>query len=105
MASLAATLLCYYDEEKCFVMLVRMWQLRGLERLYQPGFGYLMAALRDLEKHWLAGKDVARKLVRQQPPLTHLSPASGLESGGLTTNPRPSMNSTSTPRPTGLAGT
>jgi len=63
MASLAATLLCYYDEEKCFVMLVRMWQLRGLEQLYQPGFGCLMKALKDFEKHWLDGKEISRKLV------------------------------------------
>ncbi|KAG7105241.1 TBC domain-containing protein like [Verticillium longisporum] len=62
MASLAATLLCYFDEEKCFVMLVRMWQLRGLEALYQPGFEGLMGALREFETQWLGGKDVARKL-------------------------------------------
>ncbi|KAM3472661.1 hypothetical protein MY5147_005173 [Beauveria neobassiana] len=61
MASLAATLLCYFDEEKTFVMLVRMWQLRGLERLYQPGFEGLMAALREFETTWLH-KDVARKM-------------------------------------------
>ncbi|OAQ96108.1 hypothetical protein LLEC1_06336, partial [Akanthomyces lecanii] len=61
MASLAATLLCYFDEEKCFVMLVRMWQLRGLERLYQPGFDGLMAALREFETTWLH-KDVAHKM-------------------------------------------
>ncbi|KAM3512897.1 hypothetical protein MY11210_003453 [Beauveria gryllotalpidicola] len=61
MASLAATLLCYFDEEKSFVMLVRMWQLRGLERLYQPGFEGLMAALREFETTWLH-KDVARKM-------------------------------------------
>ncbi|KAK2041163.1 TBC domain-containing protein [Colletotrichum somersetense] len=62
MASLAATLLCYFDEEKCFVMLVRMWQLRGLEKLYSPGFDGLMAALNDLQTKWLDGKDVAKKL-------------------------------------------
>ncbi|KAL9949778.1 hypothetical protein ACHAO5_000442 [Verticillium nonalfalfae] len=62
MASLAATLLCYFDEEKCFVMLVRMWQLRGLEALYQPGFEGLMGALREFETQWLGGKDVAGKL-------------------------------------------
>ncbi|KAM0276066.1 hypothetical protein ACHAQH_007120 [Verticillium albo-atrum] len=62
MASLAATLLCYFDEEKCFVMLVRMWQLRGLEALYQPGFEGLMGALKEFETQWLGGKDVARKL-------------------------------------------
>lgn len=62
MASLAATLLCYYDEERCFVMMVRLWKYRGLERLYQPGFDGLMAALHDFEKSWLAGKDVAKKL-------------------------------------------
>ncbi|WYZ37447.1 hypothetical protein EsH8_II_000953 [Colletotrichum jinshuiense] len=63
MASLAATLLCYFDEEKCFVMLVRMWQLRGLEKLYSPGFDGLMAALNDLQTKWLDGKDVAKKLI------------------------------------------
>lgn len=67
MASLAATLLCYFDEEKTFVMLVRMWRYRGLERLYQPGFEGLMTALGDFEKHWLQGKEVARKLVRLLP--------------------------------------
>lgn len=61
MASLAATLLCYFDEEKCFVMLVRMWQVRGLERLYQPGFEGLMLALREFETKWL-NADVAERL-------------------------------------------
>lgn len=63
MASLAATLLCYFDEERAFVMLVRLWRYRGLERLYRPGFAGLMAALDDFEKRWLAEKDVASKLV------------------------------------------
>ena len=62
MASLAATLLCYFDEERAFVMMVRMFRLRGLERLYQPGFSGLMAALADFEKNWLEGNDIARKL-------------------------------------------
>lgn len=62
MASLAATLLCYFDEEKCFVMLVRMWQLRGLARLYRPGFEELMAAMSDFSTNWL-NKEVASKLV------------------------------------------
>jgi hypothetical protein len=62
MASLATTLLNYYDEERCFIMLVRLWQLRGLNHLYQPGFEELMVALKDFEDHWLAGKDVAKSL-------------------------------------------
>ncbi|KAF2802091.1 RabGAP/TBC, partial [Mytilinidion resinicola] len=62
MAALTATLLCYYDEEKAFVMLVRLWQLRGLERLYESGFDGLMEALDDFEKNWLNGGDVAKKL-------------------------------------------
>jgi hypothetical protein len=62
MASLAATLLCYFDEEKCFVMLVRMWQLRGLDNLYKPGFEGLLAALKDFDGNWL-NKDVSEKLV------------------------------------------
>jgi hypothetical protein len=62
MASLAATLLCYYDEEKCFVMLVRMWKLRGLDKLYAPGFGGLMAALDEFQKQWMNGHEVSNKL-------------------------------------------
>lgn len=62
MASLAATLLCYFDEEKCFVMLVRLWQLRGLDRLYRPGFEGLMKALQEFNETWL-NKDVAKRLV------------------------------------------
>lgn len=63
MASLAATLLCYYDEETAFVMLVRMFELRGLEKLYQAGFGGLMAALEEFESGWIKGGSVSRKLV------------------------------------------
>ena len=63
MASLVATLLCYYEEETAFVMLVRLWQLRGLDRLYQSGFEGLMEALDEFEKKWLGGGDVAARLV------------------------------------------
>lgn len=63
MAALAATFLCYYDEEQAFVMMVRMWQLRGLDRLYSIGFGGLMECLEEFEKDWLRGGDVAKKLV------------------------------------------
>lgn len=63
MASLVATLLCYYEEETAFVMLVRLWQLRGLDRLYQSGFDGLMEALDEFEKKWLAGGEVATRLV------------------------------------------
>lgn len=65
MASLAATLLSYYDEERCFVMLVRLWELRGLNRLYQPGFAELMEALNDFEKYWLADKAVVAKSLQE----------------------------------------
>lgn len=63
MAALAATLLSYFDEEHAFIMLVRLWQLRGLDRLYRSGFAGLMEALDDFEKDWLAGGEVAGKLV------------------------------------------
>ncbi|KAL8775512.1 MAG: hypothetical protein Q9209_000008 [Squamulea sp. 1 TL-2023] len=62
MAALAATLLCYFDEEMAFVMLVRLWQLRGLDRLYQSEFQGLMQALEEFEKGWLADGEVAQKL-------------------------------------------
>jgi hypothetical protein len=67
MASLAATLLCYFEEEKCFVMMVRMWELRGLDRLYRHGFEGLMTGLQEFETFWL-NKDVAKKLVRSRRP-------------------------------------
>ena len=62
MASLAATLLCYYDEGRAFVMMVRLWQLRGLEQLFQSGFEGLMTALNEFEKDWLGGGEVAQQL-------------------------------------------
>jgi hypothetical protein len=68
MAALAATLLCYYDEEGAFVMMVRLWQLRGLQRLYESGFEGLMDALNEFEKEWLGEGDVAKKLVRSSIP-------------------------------------
>lgn len=63
MAALAATFLCYFDEEMTFVMMVRVWQLRGLERLYQSGFEGLMQALDEFEKTWIGKGEVASKLV------------------------------------------
>lgn len=65
MAALAATLLAYYEEERAFVMLVRMWDLRGLDKLYKSGFGGLMNALDDFEKHWLGEGELGNKLVSQ----------------------------------------
>jgi hypothetical protein len=63
MAALAATLLCYYEEDRAFVMLVRLWLHRGLERLYESGFAGLLDALEDFEKNWLRGGEIAKKLV------------------------------------------
>lgn len=65
MAALAATLLCYYEEDRAFVMLVRLWMLRGLERLYEAGFAGLLDALNDFEVNWLRDGDVAKQLVSQ----------------------------------------
>ncbi|KAI1135268.1 rab-GTPase-TBC domain-containing protein [Hypoxylon sp. FL0543] len=62
MAPLAATLLSYFDEEMCFIMLVRLWIYRGLNRMYQSGFIELMGALKDFENDWLNSRDVASKL-------------------------------------------
>ena len=63
MAALVATLLCYFDEEMTFVMVVRLWQLRGLERLYQPEFKGLMQALDEFENQWLGESEIAKKMV------------------------------------------
>ncbi|KAF2763938.1 hypothetical protein EJ03DRAFT_332297 [Teratosphaeria nubilosa] len=62
MASLAATLLCYYDEENAFVMMVRLWQLRGLEQMFVDGFAGLLKALEEFRTEWLRGGDIAHKL-------------------------------------------
>jgi hypothetical protein len=64
MAALAATLLAYYEEERAFVMLARLWDLRGLDKLYKEGFGGLMEALDHFEKYWLEQGEIATKLVR-----------------------------------------
>ena len=63
MAALAATFLCYFEEAMAFVMLVRLWQVRGLDRLYKSGFSGLMLALDEFEKKWLAGGAINAKLV------------------------------------------
>lgn len=63
MAPLAATFLSYFDEERCFIMLVRLWKHRGLNRLYSSEFVELLGALKDFEKDWLGNRDVATKLV------------------------------------------
>ncbi|KAF7506127.1 hypothetical protein GJ744_012191 [Endocarpon pusillum] len=70
MAALAATLLAYYDEENAFVMLVRLWDFRGLDRLYMSGFEGLMEALDDFEKKWLKGGEIAAKLTELGIPPT-----------------------------------
>lgn len=70
MAAIAATLLAYYDEEQAFVMLARLWRLRGLEELYKSGFAGLMEALDDFEREWLAGGEVATQLVRIGPGMS-----------------------------------
>ncbi|CAD6503365.1 BgTH12-03031 [Blumeria graminis f. sp. triticale] len=61
MASLAATLLCYYDEERAFIMLVRLWTLRGMDKLYEPGFGGLIDALEQFRKEWISDPAITKK--------------------------------------------
>ncbi|CZT06898.1 related to Rab6 GTPase activating protein, GAPCenA [Rhynchosporium agropyri] len=63
MASIVATLLCYYDEEMTFVMVVRLWNLRGLDKLYEEGFPGLNAALDEFRTQWLSPGPVSEKLV------------------------------------------
>ncbi|GAM82048.1 hypothetical protein ANO11243_000270 [Dothideomycetidae sp. 11243] len=62
MASLATTLLCYFEEAMAFVMMVRLWELRGLKELFCHGFDGLMAALAEFDKEWLGQGEVAQKL-------------------------------------------
>ena len=63
MATIGATLLCYFDEEMTFVMMVRMFQLRGLDRMYKENFEGLKQAFDEFEKHWLANGSIHAKLV------------------------------------------
>ena len=97
MAAICATLLCYYDEEHAFIMMVRLWQLRGLDRLYMAGFEGLMEALNDFETNWLRGNDIAKKLVSDSP--------SCYERSDMLTREINRKNSTSPPQPTAPAGT
>lgn len=53
MAAIVSTLLNYFDEEMCFVNAARMWELRGLKKLFAPGFDGLMSALDDFQSGWL----------------------------------------------------
>ncbi|CCG81718.1 TBC domain-containing protein C1778.09 [Taphrina deformans PYCC 5710] len=59
MASVAATLLCYYTEENAFIMLHRLWARRAFTELYEPGFPHLLIAFGRLEtrmRHSLVGR-------------------------------------------------
>jgi hypothetical protein len=63
MAPIAATLLCYFPDELAFVMLVRLWQDKGLKNFFSREFDGLMNAFRSLEEE-LKNRPVGRILVR-----------------------------------------
>lgn len=66
MAPLVATLLIYYDDERAFVVACRLWECRGLAKLFSPGFGGLMEELDVFKQDWLGGpagdKEVLQRL-------------------------------------------
>lgn len=62
MAPIAATLLCYYPAELAFVMLVRLWQDKGLKNFFSPDFDGLIIAFKSLEDA-LESRPVGGKLV------------------------------------------
>lgn len=62
MAAIAATLLCYYPDDIAFVMLVRLWQDKGLQNFFSPEFDGLMSAFKVLEDA-LSQRAVGKKLV------------------------------------------
>lgn len=67
MGPLVATLLCYFPEERAFVMAVRMWQHRGVVELFGPDFAGMKRALDAFHGGWLGGVAngaVARTLER-----------------------------------------
>lgn len=63
MASVAATLLCYFPEDEAFVMLARLWTNRNLMALYEPGFPDLIKAFDALEEQ-MKTTQVGRHLLR-----------------------------------------
>ncbi|KAF2760145.1 RabGAP/TBC [Pseudovirgaria hyperparasitica] len=63
MAAIAVTLLCYFPEERAFIMMIRIFKYRGLADLYKPGFEGLMVCLEQFEKKYLSKKPlIAAKL-------------------------------------------
>jgi len=62
MAPIAATLLCYFPDELAFVMLVRLWQDKGLKNFFSREFVGLMNAFKSLEEA-LKSRPVGKKLV------------------------------------------
>ena len=65
MATIAATLLCYFTEEMAFVMLVQLWDVKGLAHFYKPGFTGLFDAFAELEQR-LQRTRVGRVLVARE---------------------------------------
>jgi len=53
MAPIAATLLVYFEEEKAFIVVVRLWMYRGIACLYGNGFEGLMKILEDFDNNWI----------------------------------------------------
>jgi len=76
MASIAATLLCYYPDDIAFVMLVRLWQDKGLKNFFSQEFDGLMTAFKSLDET-LANRPVGKQLVpapqKQSPYLSCFS--------------------------------
>ncbi len=62
MASIASTLLCYYAEEDTFILMCRLWQERGMAKLFEQDFSSLMSAFKELEVR-LKETKVGRHLV------------------------------------------
>jgi hypothetical protein len=59
MPSIAATLLCFFTEERAFAVMCWLWSERQMADLYRPGFPILMEAFKDLEQRMrptVAGK-------------------------------------------------
>ncbi|EMR11044.1 hypothetical protein PNEG_00641 [Pneumocystis murina B123] len=61
MASLAATFLCYYDEESAFIMSVRLWEERGILSIFSNSFKNLFLCFNELQTRLLKTK-VGKKL-------------------------------------------
>ncbi|ORY77806.1 rab-GTPase-TBC domain-domain-containing protein [Protomyces lactucae-debilis] len=63
MPSIAATLLCFYAEERAFAVMCWLWTERRMQDLYKPGFSLMLDAFQTLEER-MRGLPAGRHLIQ-----------------------------------------